>query len=47
VFVGLIVSATLTYLGLAWLMRCGEISEVYGIAIHRESTEAGKTGLTG
>ncbi len=35
VFVGLILSATLTYLGLAWLLRCDEISEVYGFAFHR------------
>ena len=47
VFVGLILSATLTYLGLAWLLRCHEISEVYGIAFHRDRIEPGKTGLTG
>ena len=47
VFVGLIVSATLTYLGLAWLLRCDELSEVYGIAFHREAAQAGKTGLPG
>ena len=32
----MIVSATLTYLGLAWLFRCDELSEVYGIAFHRD-----------
>ncbi len=47
VFVALIVSATLTYLGLAWLLRCDELSEVYGIAFHRDAAQAGKTGLTG
>jgi putative peptidoglycan lipid II flippase len=47
VFIGLILSATLTYLGFAWLLRCDEVSEVYGIAFHGERTQAGKTGLTG
>ncbi len=47
VFVSLIVSATLTYLGLAWVFRCNELSEVYGIAFHREGAVAGKTGWTG
>jgi peptidoglycan biosynthesis protein MviN/MurJ (putative lipid II flippase) len=47
VFVALILSATLTYLGLAWLLRCDELSEVYGIAFHRDAAQAGKTGLTG
>jgi putative peptidoglycan lipid II flippase len=47
VFAGLILSATLTYLGLAWLLRCDEVSELYGIATHREQTEAGTSGLTG
>jgi len=46
VFVALILSATLAYLGLAWLFRCDEISEVYGIAFHR-GPAAGKTGWTG
>lgn len=43
VFVALIAGATLTYLGAAWLMRCTEISEVYGIAFHSAGAEAGKT----
>jgi putative peptidoglycan lipid II flippase len=47
VFIGLILSATLTYLGFAWLLRCDEVSEVYGIAFHGDGTQAGKTGLTG
>jgi putative peptidoglycan lipid II flippase len=46
-FVGLILSATLTYLGVAWLLRCDEISEVYGIAFHRDRPETGGTGLAG
>jgi putative peptidoglycan lipid II flippase len=44
VFIGLILSATLTYLGFAWLMRCDEVSEVYGIAFHGDRAETGKTG---
>ncbi len=47
VFVALIGGATLTYLGLAWALRCGELSEVYGIAIHSGATEAGKQGIAG
>jgi putative peptidoglycan lipid II flippase len=47
VFIGLIVFATLTYLAIAWLLRCDEVSEVYGIAFHGDRTQAGKTGLTG
>ena len=47
VFVALIGSATLTYLGLAWAFRCDEISEVYGIAFHRAAPESGKQGLLG
>jgi hypothetical protein len=47
VFVSLILAATLTYLGLAWLFRCGELSEVYGIAFHRDGAVAGRTGWTG
>ena len=47
VFVALIGSATLTYLGLAWAFRCDEISEVYGIAFHRAAPQPGKQGLLG
>jgi putative peptidoglycan lipid II flippase len=47
VFIALIGGATLTYLGLAWALRCGEISEVYGIAFHSAGTQSGKTGITG
>jgi putative peptidoglycan lipid II flippase len=35
VFSGLIAGATALYLGLAWLFRCSEIHEVYGIATRR------------
>ncbi len=47
VFIGLIASATLTYLGLAWAFRCDEISEVYGIAFHSAGSESGKQGIVG
>ncbi len=47
VFVCLIVSATLTYLGLAWLFRCNELSEVYGIAFHRDHAPAESTRWMG
>jgi putative peptidoglycan lipid II flippase len=35
VFTGLIAGATVLYLGLAWLFRCHEIEEVYGITTRR------------
>ena len=35
VFVGLLLGATVLYLGLAWALRCHEIQEVYGIAVRR------------
>jgi hypothetical protein len=35
VFAVLIVGATALYLALAWLFRCHEIEEVYGIAMRR------------
>jgi putative peptidoglycan lipid II flippase len=47
VFIGLIVSATLTYLAVAWILRCDEISEVYGIAFHSVGAEPGKQGIVG
>jgi putative peptidoglycan lipid II flippase len=37
VFAGLIVGATLLYLALAWVFRCHEIQEVYGIAVRRRA----------
>ena len=47
VFIALIGGATLAYLGLAWIFRCDEIHEVYGIAFRRDGTEPGKVGLMG
>jgi len=35
VFAGLILGATALYLALAWIFRCHEIQEVYGIAVRR------------
>jgi putative peptidoglycan lipid II flippase len=47
VFAALIGGATLTYLGVAWALRCAEISEVYGIAFHPAGAGSGKPGITG
>jgi hypothetical protein len=47
VFIALIGGATLTYLAVAWLLRCSEISEVYGIAFHSAGAAAEKPGITG
>jgi putative peptidoglycan lipid II flippase len=47
VFISMISGATIAYLGLAWLLRCDEIHEVYGIAFRRDRAEAGKMGLSG
>jgi putative peptidoglycan lipid II flippase len=41
VFSGLIVGATALYLALAWLFRCHEIQEVYGIATRRRAGAGG------
>jgi hypothetical protein len=35
VFAGLIVGATVLYLALAWVFRCSEIEEIYGIATRK------------
>ena len=43
VFTGLITGATVLYLALAWVFRCREIEEVYGIAIRRQ-TAGGERG---
>ena len=40
VFAGLIVGATILYLALAWLFRCREVEEVYGIALRRGRGDA-------
>jgi len=42
VFAGLITGATVLYLLLAWVFRCREIEEVYGIAVRRQP--AGESG---
>jgi peptidoglycan biosynthesis protein MviN/MurJ (putative lipid II flippase) len=47
VFSSLILGATLLYLALAWVFRCHEIHEVYGIAVRRDFLQPGKIGLTG
>ena len=46
VFAGLIIGATVLYLALAWVFRCHEIEEVYGIAVRRR-TAGGEGGYTG
>jgi putative peptidoglycan lipid II flippase len=47
VFAGLIVGSTLIYLGIAWALRCEEISEVYGIAFRGTGGAPGKPGIAG
>jgi len=37
IFSGLIVGATVLYLALAWIFRCHEIEEIYGIAVRRRT----------
>ena len=44
-FSALLLAAVCSYLGLAWLLRCGEISEVYGIAVHRDQPVPSATGM--
>ena len=46
IFAALIVGATAAYLLLAWALRCGEISEIYGIAMHGEPEAASMAGLS-
>jgi len=36
VFIGLIAGATVLYLALAWIFRCSEIEEIYGIATRKK-----------
>lgn len=45
VFAGLILGATVFYLGVAWLLRCHEIEEVYGIAVRRAGAAEGGFGV--
>jgi putative peptidoglycan lipid II flippase len=35
IFIALLLGATVLYLGLAWIFRCSEIEEIYGIALRR------------
>ena len=46
VFTGLIFGATVLYLALAWIFRCHEVQEVYGIAVRRR-TGAGEGAYPG
>jgi putative peptidoglycan lipid II flippase len=46
IFAALLAGATATYLLLAWTMRCVELSEIYGIAMHAEPEAAGMAGLS-
>jgi putative peptidoglycan lipid II flippase len=41
VFASLIIGATVLYLALAWIFRCHEIEEVYGIAVRRRTAGEG------
>jgi peptidoglycan biosynthesis protein MviN/MurJ (putative lipid II flippase) len=47
VFAGLILGAAAVYLALAWILRCHEVSEVYGIALHGDQEPATVPGLAG
>jgi putative peptidoglycan lipid II flippase len=40
IFTALIVGATALYLGLAWIFRCHEMEEIYGIALRRNRSGA-------
>lgn len=44
VFTLMLVLATVFFVGLAWLMRCAEVDEVYGIATRREVAGKSITG---
>jgi hypothetical protein len=43
-FIGVILGATLLYVGLTWAFRCPEVEEVYGIAMRRPSAAEGFAG---
>lgn len=45
IFAALILGAAASYLALAWILRCHEISELYGIALHREPEPAAAVGI--
>jgi putative peptidoglycan lipid II flippase len=44
VFTLMIVAATVAYIALAWLLRCEEVDEVYGIAMRRDAAKGGGVG---
>ena len=44
VFTGLILGATVLYLGLTWIFHCPEVEEVYGIAMRRPGAAEGIAG---
>lgn len=39
-FTGMIVGATLIYIGITWLLRCPEVEEVWGVAMRSETAAA-------
>lgn len=41
IFGGMITGAALLYMGLAWIFRCHEIEEIYGIAVRRRGAGEG------
>ena len=44
VFTGMVLGATLLYVGLTWIFHCPEVEEVYGIAMRRPGAAGGLTG---
>jgi putative peptidoglycan lipid II flippase len=44
VFTGMILGATLLYIGLTWIFHCPEVEEVYGIAMRRPGAAEGLAG---
>ena len=44
-FVALILGATGVYLALAWILRCHEMNEVYGIALRGDSEAVSASGI--
>jgi hypothetical protein len=39
-FLALLIGATALYIGMAWLFRCHELEEIYGIATRRRTPAA-------
>ena len=44
VFTGMILGATLLYVGLTWIFHCPEVEEVYGVAMRRPGAAEGLAG---